>query len=200
MNALAIGKVVLTLLLGRLSPDVQEEKKCNAIAVAEAAAAANDEWVKKEKLELDISTVVAIAWVESGFTLEPRPRSSNEDSLSQGIMQAQPRYWCRDVYVQKKGPLNGVSLFGPKYTGPVPGKREGCDLLGAGIKAYAKMLHDYGNRREALCHYNSGVVCNDGSRAYASKVIKLADKIKKELERIEEETKATEECGYSCGC
>jgi hypothetical protein len=174
MNALAIGKVVLTLLLGRLSPDVQEEKKCNAVAVAEAAGEAG----------LDVSTVVAIAWVESGFTLEPRPRSANEDSLSQGIMQAQPRYWC----------------VGEGIEGPVPKRREGCDLLGAGVKAYSTLLKKYGDRREALCHYNSGVVCNDGSRAYASKVIKLADKIKKELERIEEETKATEECGYSCGC
>ena len=174
MNALAIGKVVLTLLLGRLSPDVQEEKKCNAVAVAEAAGEAG----------LDVSTVVAIAWVESGFTLDPRPRSANEDSLSQGIMQAQPRYWC----------------VGEGIEGPVPKRREGCDLLGAGVKAYSTLLKKYGDRREALCHYNSGVVCNDGSRAYASKVIKLADKIKKELERIEEETKATEECGYSCGC
>ena len=174
MNALAIGKVVATLLLGQLSPDVQEEKKCNAIAVAEAA----------DEAGLDMSTVVAIAWVESGFTLEPRPRSSNEDSLSQGILQAQPRYWC----------------VGEGIEGPVPKRREGCNLLGAGVKAYSVLLNKYGNRREALCHYNSGVVCNDGSRAYASKVIRLADKIKKGLEKEAKESTMPEECGYSCGC
>ena len=192
MNALAIGKVVATLLLGQLSPDVQEEKKCNAIAVAEAA----------DEAGLDMSTVVAIAWVESGFTLEPRPRSSNEDSLSQGILQAQPRYWCKDIYIKETGgPLGDRRvLLAPKFTGPLPGKREGCDLMAAGIRAYAKYLNDYGNRREALCHYNSGVVCNDGSRAYASKVIRLADKIKKELEKEAKESTMSEECGYSCGC
>jgi hypothetical protein len=120
---------------------------------------------KAETKGMDKYVAAAMAWEESKFTATA---VSKEGAL--GALQVIPYWACPNR------------------------SRVGCDLVAAGVAAYQNWLKTYPAPNEALCHYNSGTVCNSASRAYATRVVRRAKKLKK-AEVVCEET-----CGYNCGC
>ena len=117
--------------------------------------------ITAESRGMDSYIAMAMAWEESRFRDD---LTSSEGAV--GPMQVIPRFTCPDR------------------------KKEGCDLVDAGVSTYQMLLEVHKRRAEALCHYNSGNRCNSHSRAYASRVIKRADKLKR----------IVEVCNYTCGC
>lgn len=97
---------------------------------------------------MDRHVAIAIGWVESRFTPDA---VSSEGAV--GVMQVIPYWAC-------------------------PSRRkQGCDLVAAGVRAYLAWLRRYKEPSLALCHYNSGNVCTDRSRAYARRVLDLAKRL-----------------------
>lgn len=100
----------------------------------------------------DVPLLVELAWAESGFTDVVNPVSG-----CAGVLQVHPRWSC-------------------------PEKRlEGCDLVEAGLDAWDYWLVRKRDPEMALCHYNSGNVCNHRSRKWARVVRARADKLRLRL-------------------
>ncbi len=108
-----------------------------------------------EKRNLDVPLTVELAWGESRFS----PKAVNPHSGCSGILQAAPRWWCPD------------------------GKKEGCDLLKAGLWALESYLKKHKDEEKALCHFKSGNVCNPvglrGSKDTMRRVHKLRRRIRR---------------------
>ena len=111
---------------------------------------------KADADKMDRHVAIAVGWVESRLTPDA---VSSEGAV--GVMQVIPRWACPNR------------------------RRQGCDLVAAGVHAYLAWLRRYKEPSLALCHYNSGNVCTARSRAYARKVLDLA----KRLAAVEGESK-----------
>ncbi len=109
-----------------------------------------------EKRGLDAALTLELAWGESRFnTVAVNPRSG-----CSGILQAAPRWWC-------------------------PGKkREGCDLLDAGLDAMKHYVStNKGDEEKALCHFKSGNVCHPLGLEGAKKTMTRVHRLRKRLKR-----------------
>jgi soluble lytic murein transglycosylase-like protein len=104
--------------------------------------------VKADAEQMDRHVAIAIAWFESRFT----PTAVSSEGAV-GTMQVIPRWACPNR------------------------RKQGCDLVAAGVHAYLAWLRRYKEPRLALCHYNSGNVCTGSSRAYARRVLDLAERL-----------------------
>ena len=98
--------------------------------------------------DVSIEMAVAVAYEESRFL--PDVESS---AGAVGPMQVIPRYHCPNRTI------------------------ENCDVVDAGVNALARYKHRYQTWPEALCHYNAGNTCNDGSRRYARRVQSRAERL-----------------------
>jgi len=115
----------------------------------------------------DVPIVVELAWSESRFL----PKARNKMSGCSGILQASPKFWCPG------------------------GKREGCDLQAAGLRALraylaqqkvTPMLCGPGRKcrekvTQAICHFKSGNTCTPKGLRGAKLVVQKADKLRKAL-------------------
>ena len=101
--------------------------------------------------QIDLPNIIALAWHESGMHIRERSKRG-----AVGPLQVLPRYWC------------------PK------GRKTGCDLILAGIKAYIHYSNASSTFVETVCRYNSGKGCNFSSRSarWARKVDRTAAKIR----------------------
>tara|TARA_Y100000310_G_scaffold194428_2_gene194405 strand:+ start:2268 stop:2705 length:438 start_codon:yes stop_codon:yes gene_type:complete len=106
------------------------------------------------KRKIDLPLTLELAWGESRFS----PASINPRSGCSGILQAAPRWWCPN------------------------GKREGCDLLDAGLDALEAYLAKHKDEEKALCHFKSGNVCNPvglrGSKKTMTRVHRLRRRVR----------------------
>jgi hypothetical protein len=125
-------------------------------------------------IDLNISPVIAtsMAWEESRFGKNTISRTG----CCYGPLQINPRYYC-------------------------PGKSlENCDLVQDGVAAIKRNYLLYSNKNisepfptlrvshreeweDVLCHYNAGNVCTERSENYASRIIRLSDRISVMLAR-----------------
>ena len=96
---------------------------------------------------VDKTFALAIAWEESKFK-----KSAVSKAGAVGPLQVLPRYWCPN------------------------GRQRGCDLVEAGIGAIKKLTGKY-DLSKAACHYNSGNKCNRSSRAYATRVLVMRERL-----------------------
>ena len=91
---------------------------------------------------LDPHLMISIAYAESRFRAHRVSRVG-----AAGPMQVLPQYWC------PRGRVNG------------------CDLVGAGFKAFRAWRARSSGVREALCKYNAGKRCGPLGWAYADSVL-----------------------------
>ena len=97
---------------------------------------------------LDPALMVSIAWVESRFDGKAVSRAG-----AVGIMQVLPRYFC------------------PKR------RARGCDLVAAGLDAFARWRRNSRTVFETLCRYNAGWRCGRRGRYYARSVLRIRRRI-----------------------
>ena len=90
---------------------------------------------------------------------------------AQGPLQIIPAYFCPD--------RNGHVIPHKRQ-----GRLQGCALVRDGIGALKWFLGEYGNWKEALCHYNSGTKCFASSRAYSKRVRRRWARAEKQLKTI----------------
>lgn len=110
---------------------------------------------RAERRGLDVPLVVELAWGESGFDLN----SVNKGSGCSGVLQASPKYWCPG------------------------GKKEGCDLLEAGLDALDFLLKRYPTEEKALCHYKSGNRCTKAALKGAKSTMRRTHKLRRRIKR-----------------
>ena len=96
--------------------------------------------------------VVALGWHESRFN--PSVVSS---AKAVGPLQVLPRWWCPNK------------------------KREGCDLVAAGLTAYRHYVVDAKSFRDGICRYNSGKSCSVVKKSIP--FAKAVDRLRKRLYR-----------------
>lgn len=104
---------------------------------------------------LDVPLTVELAWSESRFI----PKAVNKTSGCSGILQAAPRFWCPN------------------------GKREGCDLQQAGLRALAHYLGRHKSEEKAICHFKAGNVCTPLGLRQAKGVMYMTRLLRGELKR-----------------
>lgn len=106
----------------------------------------------EEVEEVPLGLALAVAYEESNFTKDLVSKAK-----AQGPLQIIPAYFCPD--------RNGHVLPHKRQ-----GRLQGCDLVKDGIGALKWFLGEYGDWKEALCHYNSGTKCYASSRGYSKRV------------------------------
>lgn len=124
--------------------------------------------VARAAIEINVSPVVAtaMAWEESRFGRNTVSRTN----CCHGPLQINPIYYC-------------------------PGKSlDSCDLISDGVAAIKRNYLLYSNKHisepfsifknshrdeweDVLCHYNAGNVCTAQSKNYASRIIRLSDRV-----------------------
>jgi hypothetical protein len=93
---------------------------------------------RSAKRGLDTVGVVSLAWGESAFLA-----GAVSGKKAAGVLQVLPHYWCK-------------------------GKtRKGCDLVDAGLRAYAYYVTPAKTFRDGICRYNSGRNCKARPRSIA---------------------------------
>lgn len=120
-----------------------------------------------KKLDVNISTILAIAWEESRFTSQEKPTRYK----CIGPLQIKYQYWCPN----KKGKISVT-------------KKDGlisqCDVFYHGTKAVKYYIKKFKPLNKALCYYNNSKKCslkNNYESGYVKRVIKFKNKIKKVL-------------------
>ena len=157
MNPINLCVLALQLWVGNgvVLPDAEDKLNTCVETVEES-----------QRQNVDTYTIVAMAWVESGFK---KDAVSSEGAI--GALQIIPKYWCPD------------------------GDKNQCDLVASGVTAYATLLRKYDKKELALCHYNSGNRCTPRSRDYASRVLRLARSLKRGVAKQSETGECDYSCG-----
>lgn len=120
-----------------------------------------------KKLDVNISTILAVAWEESRFTPQEKPTKYK----CIGPLQIKYQYWCPN----KKGKISAI-------------KKDGlisqCDVFYHGTKAVKYYVNKFKPFNKALCYYNNSKKCslkNNYTSGYVKRVINFKSKIKKIL-------------------
>jgi len=112
--------------------------------------------INAEANGFDPVLLVSLTYEESRFH-----RGAVSQVGAQGPMQVMPKYFCPG------------------------GKVRGCNLVAAGMRAFATYRRRYKTERDVLCHYAAGRVCNQRSRAYAYRVRRRARSIREQYAVLE---------------
>tara|TARA_Y100000592_G_C5451776_1_gene309152 strand:+ start:667 stop:1155 length:489 start_codon:yes stop_codon:yes gene_type:complete len=126
-------------------------------------------WFEAFKQKVPVDVALAVAWHESNLT-----NAGTNSSGCSGPMQIKIKYWCPNV----KGIWSPVRA---------DGKLSNCDLYKRGIFALKYYLNKYKNLDDALCGYGWGRCTDRARKTYVKQTLKYKRKIKKILERVENE-------------
>jgi len=121
----------------------------------------------KQKVPIDVT--LAVAWHESNLT-----NAGTNSSGCSGPMQIKIKYWCP----------NTKGIWSPLKA---DGNLKKCDLVKRGIFTLKYYLKRYNHLDNALCAYGWGKCTDEAKEKYVKQTLKYKRKIKKILERLEDE-------------
>ena len=124
-----------------------------------------------KRLDVEISTVLAMAWEESRFTSQEKP--SRYKCI--GPLQIKYKYWCPN----KDGKVSVI-----KEDGLI----SKCDVFYHGVKAVKYYIKKFKPLNKAVCYYNNSKKCSDKNN-YQSGYVKRVNKNKRKISMLIEMAK-----------
>lgn len=124
-----------------------------------------------KRLDVEISTVLAIAWEESRFTAQEKPTRYK----CIGPLQIKYKYWCPN----KDGKVSAI-----KEDGLI----DKCDVFYHGVKAVKYYIKKFKPLNKAICYYNNSKKCS-AKNNYQSGYVKRVNKNKRKISDFIEMTK-----------
>ena len=116
-----------------------------------------------KRLDVEISTVLAMAWEESRFTSQEKP--SRYKCI--GPLQIKYKYWCPN----KDGKVSAI-----KEDGLI----SKCDVFYHGVKAVKYYIKKFKPLNKAVCYYNNSKKCS-AKNNYQSGYVKRVNKNKRKI-------------------
>lgn len=116
-----------------------------------------------KRLNVEITTVLAMAWEESRFTSQEKPTRYN----CIGPLQIKYKYWCPN----KSGKVSAI-----KEDGLI----SKCDVFYHGVKAVKYYIKKFKPLDKAICYYNNSKKCSVKNN-YQSGYVKRVKKNKRKI-------------------
>ena len=119
-----------------------------------------------KRLNVEIETILAVAWEESRFTSQEKPTRYK----CIGPLQIKYQYWCPNKN-------NKISVT----------KKDGlinkCDVFYHGVKAVKYYIKKFKPLNKALCYYNNSKKCSVKNN-YQSGYVKNVNRFKKKIKKL----------------